>query len=110
MGLTALRSFNLSRNRLNHLDVFPGDLAQLKVLDLSDNEIGALEARSFHYLLNLVKLNLRGNKIRQISPDVFLAEQSLMGLDLRSNRLEKLPYAAIDIIQNSLEALHIEGN
>ena len=108
-GLASLQTFNLSRNRLNLLDIFPTDLAQLKILDLSFNEIGALEAKSFHYLINLVKLDLKSNKISQISPDVFLPEQSLKGLDLRSNRLEKLPYAAIDVVQNTLEALHIEG-
>ena len=109
IGLTSLKTFNLSRNRLNQLDIFPTDLAELKILDLSFNEIGALEAKSFHYLINLVKLDLKSNKISQISPDVFLAEQSLKGLDLRSNRLEKIPYTAIDIVQNSMEALHIEG-
>ena len=58
---------------------------------------------------NLAKLNLRGNKISQVSPDVFLGEQPVKGLDLRENRLEKLPYEALDVIENSLEALHVEG-
>eukprot|EP00090_Calanus_glacialis_P036292 TRINITY_DN61906_c0_g1_i1.p1 TRINITY_DN61906_c0_g1~~TRINITY_DN61906_c0_g1_i1.p1 ORF type:complete len:799 (+),score=94.62 TRINITY_DN61906_c0_g1_i1:179-2398(+) len=109
-GLSSLRTFNLSRNRLSLLDIFPSDLAQLKILDMSFNDIRALEAKVFHYLVNLVKLNLRGNKISQVSPDVFLAEQPLKGLDLRSNRMERLPYEAIDTIENSLEALHFEDN
>ena len=56
-----------------------------------------------------MKLNLKGNKISQVSHSVFLAEQPLKGLDLRQNNLEKLPYEAIDVIENSLEALHVEG-
>ena len=109
LGLSSLRTFNLSRNRLSLLDIFPSDLLQLKILDMSFNDIRALEAKVFHYLVNLVKLNLRGNKISQVSPDVFLAEQPLKGLDLRSNRMERLPYEAIDTFENSLQALHFEG-
>jgi len=41
------------------------------VLDLSHNEVQALEAKVFYYLTGLVKLNLRANRISQISPDVF---------------------------------------
>ena len=48
------------------------DLVQLRVLDLSHNEVQMLEAKVFHYLTNLVKLNLRNNRLSQISPDVFL--------------------------------------
>ena len=33
----------------------------------------------------------------------------MRGLDLRENRLEKLPYEALDVIEHSLEALHVEG-
>ena len=40
IGLHSLRTFNLSRNRLNLLDIFPKDLFDLKILDLSFNEIG----------------------------------------------------------------------
>ena len=76
---------------------------------MSFNEIRTLEPKVFHHLENLAKLNLRGNKISQVSPDVFLGEQPVKGLDLRENRLEKLPYEALDIIENSLEALHVEG-
>jgi hypothetical protein len=50
------------------------DLAHLRVLDLSFNEIQALEAKVFFYLVNLVKLDLRANKISQISPDLFQQE------------------------------------
>ena len=109
IGLSSLITFNLSRNRLNLLDIFPNDLSQLKILDLSFNDLGALEAKTFHYLLALVKLDLRGNKISQVSPDVFLAEQPLKGLDLRSNKMTKVPFEAVDTVQNSLEALHLDG-
>ena len=48
------------------------DLVQLRVLDLSHNEVQMLEAKVFHYMTSLVKLNLRNNRLSQISPDVFL--------------------------------------
>jgi Leucine rich repeat len=47
---------------------------KLRVLDLSYNEVQVLEAKVFIYLTSLVMLNLRNNRISQISPDVFLQE------------------------------------
>jgi hypothetical protein len=51
------------------------ELGALRVLDLSHNEVQAVEAKVFTFLTSLVKLNLAHNRINQISPDVFLQER-----------------------------------
>jgi hypothetical protein len=51
------------------------ELGALRVLDLSHNEVQAVEAKVFTFLASLVKLNLAHNRISQISPDVFLQER-----------------------------------
>jgi len=51
---------------------------QLRVLDLSSNEIQMLEAKLFTFLTGLVKLDLSNNRISQISPDVFLQERLII--------------------------------
>ncbi|XP_077576948.1 trophoblast glycoprotein [Stigmatopora nigra] len=61
---------------------FPSQLEFLTHLDLSDNEIEAVEGMVFHSLPNLVQLDLSNNKIQTFSKEAFPDENKLQVLNL----------------------------
>lgn len=108
--LKRLRSLNLRHNRLQDGDV-PEQLfaaaEELSVVDLSYNLLrrtpdGLPNARA------LTVLNLSGNEIDQIPPQLFLGLTGLMFLDLSRNRLETLPPQTRRLI--NLQHLHLSHN
>ncbi|XP_077454893.1 trophoblast glycoprotein [Stigmatopora argus] len=64
---------------------FPSQLEFLTHLDLSDNEIEAVEGMVFHSLPNLVQLDLSNNKIQTFSKEAFPDENKLQVLNLSSS-------------------------
>ena len=82
---------SLQNNRIKHLDTpdcFEG-LHSLKALDLSGNQLAILRAEIdvFREVPNLEKLDLSNNQISWVAPDVFSPLQSLINLELSSNKL-----------------------
>ena len=63
--------------------------AQIKYLDLSDNELTAIDAQNEN-LNKLEQLNLANNKITYISHQAFAALNALRSLDISNNLLESL--------------------
>ncbi|XP_057690717.1 trophoblast glycoprotein b [Corythoichthys intestinalis] len=63
-------------------DSFPSQLELLTYLDLSDNEIEAVEEMVFHNLPNLVQLDLSNNYIQTFSMKAFPDENKLQLLNL----------------------------
>ncbi|XP_061805574.1 trophoblast glycoprotein isoform X1 [Nerophis lumbriciformis] len=96
-GESKLQVLNLSRSFHNHSSVSEvlsiiqsGNLLQLTVLDLSDNDIVLLPDGTFTGLSNLVNLNLRNSSVISISSEI-LKVPPLRDLDLRDNSLRNLP-------------------
>ncbi|CAE7557559.1 Igfals [Symbiodinium natans] len=76
----------------NHLVSLPAfDNPQLEVLDISENELTALEDGTFAQLHRLRVLDLGQNKLRSVSSGAFVGLTSLRKLDLKQNELATLP-------------------
>ena len=91
------------------LDVFPPDLNGLMVLDVSRNRIRALSRASMTHLVNLVRLDLRGNLLSEILPEVLHPMPSLKALELADNSFSVLPLDGIQAIEDTLESVSFEG-
>ncbi|XP_051920760.1 trophoblast glycoprotein b [Hippocampus zosterae] len=96
-----LQVLNLSRSFHNHSSVKGilnilenGNLLQLAVMDLSNNDLVLLPDDLFASLSNLVKLNLQNSSIISI-PDGILTLPQLQDLDLRHNRLRNVPSTSL---------------
>lgn len=109
---------NLSELSLafNHLSRTPSALLQamyqLRSLDLSKNRIQKIDKMSFGSFessgMSLVKLNLAGNLIQEVSdPGAFLYLNSLTLLDLSFNRIKRLTRVALERLEN-LETLFLQ--
>lgn len=63
-----------------------GILNNLRHLDLSNNQISAIETDTFKNLSNLISINLKNNKLSELPTELFKGT-SLKILDLSSNQL-----------------------
>ena len=112
-GLTNLTVLNLSRNAISsHLlapDTFTSDLKQLKVLDLSYNQMSKLETSIFGALSSLQVLNLAHNQFHIISNGVFAFQSRLQILSLSHNKIENLEKDAF-VGLTSLTSLSLDHN
>ncbi|VDO68330.1 unnamed protein product [Heligmosomoides polygyrus] len=102
----------------NRLKVVPtnilNDMVRLQHLDLSKNNIRALDRLGFGTMdgvgTNLVHLNLAGNHLRNISdPGVFLYMTSLAYLDLSYNQLSHIEPRTFEKLPG-LERLYLQNN
>ena len=90
-GLANLELLDLSQN--NIFDLFFGlfeGLTSLEVLDLADNKIIAITNDTFTGLTCLHTLNLRGNQLVSFVHDVLAHTKNVMNLYLDSNALDYL--------------------
>ncbi len=109
IGLASLQRLNLSYNHLVSLDVFPPDLSALMVLDVSHNRIRSMARDSMTHLTSLVRLDLRGNLLSEIMPEVLHPMPSIKALDLADNSFSVLPLDGIQAIEDTLESVSFEG-
>ena len=109
VGLTGLKTLNLSHNLLGSLDAFPPDLQTLLVLDVSHNRLRSVARDSLSHLQNLVRLDLRGNLLSELMPEVLLPLKKVRAVDLSSNQFSTLPLDGISAVEDTLESLHLEG-
>ena len=80
-------------------------LAAITALNLSGDNIAALQARDFFGLTSLRALELNGNQLNDLPPQIFDALTSLETLDLSSNRLSDLPPKIFDTLASLRELL-----
>ncbi|XP_065077398.1 protein artichoke [Ochlerotatus camptorhynchus] len=104
-------SLNNLRAHLESLSIVNGKLTQvppkalagmkkLMVLDFEQNEIATIEEYAFHGL-HLVKLNMKGNRLERIPENgLFGLEDSLAELDFSENRLKQFPTSALKRLEN----------
>lgn len=109
VGMSALRTLNLSHNHLATLDSFPRDLGSLVILDLSFNSIHHLSRDSLKYLSNLVRLDLRGNRLTQLLPEVLTPLHSIRAMDFTANSFTELPLEEIASVEGTMESINFEG-
>ena len=107
--MKSLRMFNLSRNQLSALDAFPIEMQELLILDVSYNQIRSISRDTLRHLTKLVSLNLRGNLLGQILPEVLQPLGSIKSLDLAHNAFPLLPAGSIKSVEYTLEKIDLEG-
>ncbi|KAG1658916.1 Leucine-rich repeat-containing protein 40 [Nymphon striatum] len=105
-NLEHLEMLYLQHNKLKQIPVL-NNCSNLKELHLGNNEITELTAQHIEGLPNIFLLDLKDNKVTNISEDICLLF-SLERLDLTNNSLTNLPYS-IGTIPN-LKSLLLEGN
>ncbi|XP_037079539.1 toll-like receptor Tollo, partial [Pollicipes pollicipes] len=107
-----LRDLRMQNNSIRVLP--PGllaDLPHLLAVNISFNELSSLWVRgdAFSGLLRLVVLDLAGNRLETLSPEVFGDLSSLQVLDLSVNRLQSLPGGVFAALSN-LHTLTLSDN
>ena len=80
------------------------------MLDLSHNEIVAVQDSSFKRSFNLKDLNLEGNKISKVTNKTFVGLGKLQSLNLRKNEIMWLPPGMFISNMQSLISLDLGGN
>uniref|UniRef100_A0A3P9LH90 SLIT and NTRK like family member 4 n=2 Tax=Oryzias latipes TaxID=8090 RepID=A0A3P9LH90_ORYLA len=95
MGMSALKQLHLNNNLLSVLraDTFQG-IENLEYLQADYNEIKSIEKGAFNKLHKLKVLILNDNLIHGL-PDNIFRFASLTHLDIRGNRIQKLPYLGV---------------
>lgn len=112
-----LIELSLAFNRLTKIpsDVLQG-MSKLRILDLSKNYIQKIEKMAFGWFesgsssagISLIKLNLAGNAIQEVTdPGAFLYVSSLTYLDLSFNQIKRLTRVALERLE-SLESLFLQ--
>ncbi|KAL7071035.1 hypothetical protein ACQ4LE_009843 [Meloidogyne hapla] len=106
-----LQELSIVGNRLTEVPMAALDgLTQLIGLNLRCNKIGNLTNVSFQNLPNLIEIHLGCNKICEISENAFReVKQSVQNIILDNNCLTEMPSNALEEM-NSLIALHIKYN
>ncbi|XP_028315392.1 SLIT and NTRK-like protein 4 [Gouania willdenowi] len=95
MGMSALKKLQLNNNELKVLrtDTFQG-IENLEYLQAGYNLIKYIEKGAFNKLHKLKVLILNDNLIQAL-PDNIFRFASLTHLDIRGNRIQKLPYLGV---------------
>ncbi|KAF2361073.1 Leucine-rich repeat [Trinorchestia longiramus] len=81
----------------------------LRHVNLSDNEINYIEAKSFECQPNLEELHLAHNKLTSLDPDTFLGLHNLTVLSLQGNLLDEIPDRTFEHLRR-LEMLDLSHN
>jgi hypothetical protein len=88
VGLAKLNKLDLSKNQIEAVDSDAFDeVDTVTSLDLSDNKLRILGKKTFQSLKTLVYLNLKGNKLEGLVSGIFQFQSVLIELDLQSNLL-----------------------
>lgn len=104
--LRNLEQLYLRHNQLAYLPVLH-DCVSLKELHLGNNNIMGITAEHLQYLSSVTFLDLRDNKVAKL-PDEITLLQGLERLDLSNNDISGLPYGLGTI--NSLKSVVLDGN
>nr|XP_023028507.1 leucine-rich repeat-containing protein 15-like [Leptinotarsa decemlineata] len=88
--------------------VFNG-LDNLKVLDLSHNELRTIKSNTFYKLSSLKNLSLQNNHIEDIEDHAFISLSRLLHLLLNNNEIRQLPVNVFDSLL-LLEYLDLSSN
>ncbi|XP_051901194.1 leucine-rich repeat and fibronectin type-III domain-containing protein 2-like [Pristis pectinata] len=111
LNMSGLVDLTLSRNTISFIQPFAfGDLESLRSLHLDSNRLTAIQDDNFSGLVNLQHLIVNNNQLISIVEtafDDFLL--TLEDLDLSFNNLQKVPWEAIQRMDN-LHTLNLDHN
>lgn len=116
-----LRELELAVNGIRGIDIRPGDFPNLQVLDLSYNNLSSTDVLSLGFLPKLKVLNITGNGLSQIHPDLsqpytdnneesHVRFQNLEVLLLDDNHLNDISIFAALAALPSLKELNLDKN
>ncbi|XP_013873102.1 extracellular matrix protein 2 [Austrofundulus limnaeus] len=90
-NLTSLKKLNLDDNQISRIPALPPSLEELRINN--NNQLRTLTHHSFKGLVNLLKLELKKNTLREasVSPLAFRPLQKLLDLQLDNNHFRFLP-------------------
>lgn len=109
-GLGQLKIVNLSRNEISEIESESFDkLLKLQVLDLSNNLIGSFENNTFELLSDLEVLILGHNRLTQLPENVFDPLFNLKTLVMSHNKIQDLRFEIFTGI-NQIEEFYIDNN
>ena len=100
--VNSLKELYLRGNSIQTVPVFP-PLSLLR-LDLSENQIQALDATPFANLLSLTDILLNNNQIRTVDPLTFASNEKLVTIQMANNYVSKVPSI---LKQSSLQLLDL---
>ncbi|CAK1542778.1 unnamed protein product [Leptosia nina] len=103
-----LRALDIRSNQLSEVPDLH-ECSELRVLDMSDNNIESIGDGALRGLRRLHDLLLARNRIRKIPSDAFLHTNRLQLLDLEDNRIEHIDMEAFVPI-SKLEDLNVGNN
>ena len=110
LNLDALRSLDLSDNRLSELpEAIFSPLGTLRELSLDGNDLTTLPADGFDGLSELQTLNLHDNQLSELPEDVFSPLDTLRELSLNGNALTTLTAGILDGL-SELQTLNLHDN
>lgn len=105
-----LVTLNVSVTNLTELsDLRIGNGSDVRVLDLSRNQLSELPAEAFRTLTGLACLSLRVNAIQSVDENAFAGLTELKELDISDNKLALLPDNTLSHLA-SLQTLNLSGN
>lgn len=108
--MTQLKVLNLSMNEVSEIEKETfGDLIELEILDLSRNIINAIDVNAFSGLNELEHLDLSANNISVIIDGTFDTLLNLKVLNLSFNRITDLRHELFTVI-NVIEEFYINNN
>ena len=102
-------SLNLSCNRIKTIISSFAFYHELKILNISHNEINSLGEGNFVAQIALGELNIRNNSLTEVPQNAFEGLSSLHTLDLSYNNLQTIHYYAFAHVPK-LMLLNISGN
>lgn len=108
-NMDGLINLELSHNKLMNVDNVFDKITSLKQLDISYNEISYLSPAAFVHNGNLEILNIAGNPLLVLNPEVFAANHLLRDIDARNATLTKL-WSNYNKPVKSLHKLLLSGN
>lgn len=97
-SLTIVRDYNFK------------DLTNLRVLDLTDNQIVTIESAAFKDQTELKYLNLMNNRIETLDVYIFKTMTELEAIDLRFNLIKVLSPQTFTIPGENLKDVYLAGN
>jgi len=100
---------DLSKNRFQSAPSSLKHLKLLQTLDLSENMLDSVESAAFLNLQQLWRIQLHGNRIRNVTENQFRQLHALQILDLSSNKISHIERRSFDSNQH-LQALRLDNN
>lgn len=110
-NLTNLVSFNISGHHLNNTKEILKLLGpSIKLMDLSSNFIGAIDANTFKNFKKLEILNLAQTNLSNFGFKTMYNQNELIELNLSYNQLRKVNFTIMAWNMRKLTKLNLEGN